>query len=33
MDEDQLVTDGSRHCAILAVITLYRAIAEYLIQP
>ncbi len=25
--------EGSRHCAILAVITLYRAIAEYLIQP
>ena len=33
MDEDPLLTGGSRHCAILAVITLYRAIAEYLIQP
>jgi hypothetical protein len=27
------VTEGSRHCAILAVMTLYRAIAEYLMQP
>ncbi len=25
--------EGNRHCAILAVITLYRAIAEYLMQP
>ena len=32
-DEDASLTEGSRHCAILAVITLYRAIAEYLIQP
>jgi len=33
MDADASLTDGARHCAILAVITLYRAIAEYLIQP
>jgi NifU-like protein involved in Fe-S cluster formation len=33
MDDDPSLTEGNRHCAILAVITLYRAIAEYLIQP
>jgi nitrogen fixation NifU-like protein len=33
MEEDPFLTAGSRHCAILAVITLYRAIAEYIIQP
>jgi nitrogen fixation NifU-like protein len=33
MDDDASLTEGGRHCAILAVITLYRAIAEYLIQP
>lgn len=33
MDADASLSEGSRHCAILAVITLYRAIAEYLIQP
>ena len=33
MDEDRSLTEGSRHCAILAVIALYRAIADYLIQP
>ena len=25
--------DGGRHCAILAVSTLYRAIADYLVKP
>jgi nitrogen fixation protein NifU and related proteins len=25
--------EGGRHCAILAVSTLYRAIADYLLQP
>ena len=33
MDNDASLAEGSRHCAILAVITLYRAIAEYLVQP
>jgi nitrogen fixation NifU-like protein len=33
MDDDASLTEGSRHCAILAVMTLYRAIAEYLMQP
>ena len=32
MDADASLTEGSRHCTILAVITLYRAIAESLIQ-
>jgi nitrogen fixation NifU-like protein len=27
------LTGGDRHCAILAVTTLYRAIADYLLQP
>ncbi len=33
MDSDGLLGEGSRHCAILAVITLYKAIADYLLQP
>jgi len=33
MDADPLLTEGSRHCAILAVITFYRAVADYLVQP
>jgi nitrogen fixation protein NifU and related proteins len=26
-------TDSHRHCAILAVTTFYRAVADYLLQP
>jgi len=33
MDADASLIDVGRHCAILAVIALYRAIAEFLIQP
>ncbi len=33
MDDDVHVTDENRHCAILSVITLYKAIADFLIQP
>jgi len=33
MDADTSLTEGSRHCAILAVITLYRAVADFLIKP
>lgn len=33
MDADVSLTEGSRHCAILAVITLYRAIADFLLKP
>jgi len=33
MDDDTSLTEGSRHCAILAVVTLYRAIAEFLLKP
>jgi len=33
MDDDASLAEGSRHCAILAVITLYRAIADYLLKP
>ena len=27
------LSEGGRHCSILAVTTLYRAIAEYMLQP
>jgi nitrogen fixation NifU-like protein len=33
LGDELSLAEGSRHCAILAVITLYRAIAEYLMQP
>ncbi len=30
---DECLPEEGRHCAILAVSTLYRAIADYLLQP
>jgi len=33
IDSVQGLTEQGRHCAILAVSTLYRAIADYLLKP
>jgi len=33
MDSDTSLSKGSQHWAILAVIMLYRAIADYLLKP
>ncbi|MBN1676255.1 MAG: iron-sulfur cluster assembly scaffold protein [Kiritimatiellae bacterium] len=33
LDSGQCVPEEGRHCAILAVSTLYRAIADYLLRP
>ena len=33
IDSEQTLAEDERHCAILAVSTLYRAIADYLLAP
>jgi len=33
IDSEQSLSEEGRHCAILAVSTLYRAIADYLLKP
>ena len=33
IDSDKSLPEDGRHCAILAVSTLYRAIAEFLLMP
>jgi len=33
IDSGECAVEGGRHCAILAVTTLYRAIANYLLMP
>ena len=33
IDSSEYFPEERRHCALLAVSTLYRAIAEYLLKP
>ena len=33
IDSDPSLVEAERHCAILAVTTLYRAIADYMLMP